>query len=1541
MSLRGIRRPSALAVALLGLALSLGLGLAEAQDDQIISLDLDSSRVKVLVELIDPPAARVYGNALAQNRGLSREQAVAAARQAGLNQLRSVIEPAQARFASALRGVGGNVEEIFRATKTVNGFAIEVDAAALPQLRRIPGVRQIYPLVPEVPTNSTSVPFVGAPAVWDGSAGLPTGVTGTGMRIGIIDTGIDYQHAGFGGTGALADYQANDRTVISDTIGGTPIFPTAKVAGGWDFAGDAYTGSNAAVPDPDPMDCNGHGSHVAGTAAGLGVNADGTTFTGPYGTGAPFAGLRIGPGVAPGAQLYGLRVFGCAGSTVLTIQAIDWAVDPNNDGDLSDHLDVINMSLGSAFGGTTVTSAIASENAALAGVIVVTSSGNSADTFFITGSPGSAGRAIATANTVDSGLAGAILTVNAPAAIAGNYAASDANFTDPTAPAPPDPSGETGNLVLGIDAVAPVNDGCTAFTNAAAITGNIVLVERGTCGFVVKAEQAAAAGAIGMIVMNNVPDDATLVSMTGASTVEINFPSVFVSLADGNTLRSQVGVNVTLGASNAGDTVSLGSSRGPRRASSPIRVKPDIAAPGSSITSVQTGVTCTASGCQRPDASGFVPNSQPLILSGTSMASPHTAGLMALLKQIHPDWTIEELKALAMNGAVHDLSVGGTGVGTRFNPSRVGSGRLDPRVSATNTVVAFNADDAGLVSVSFDNREITGPTTEIKRVRLVNHGDTDQTFSASIDTIIDAPGVSFSLPGGSSVTVPAGGSVVIDVEMSADPSLMDHYKDPTLPPTQTPAGAATVVALGVQARHYLTEESGLLKFSQGGTEKMRVPLYSPARATSVMSAADTIATGGAPTGSTTIALSGSDVCTGTLGVGPVCNTTSLLDERSLVTPFELQVVSPQNPNIPGFLDIQYAGVAFDPGSNRVMFGVSTFGSWSSLSDTTFKISVDFNEDGVYDRVLFNVNPGTLSALFGNTQNQLDIWVTGVLTPPSTVSFSPVAHANLVAPATFDTRVLDNSVVFLTATPAQLGLTAGDTTFRWKVETCSGLNPLCTTAADAANGPFFWNTAAQGLDFNGANLLSDLNGASIPVTWNTANMATNGSLGALLLHHHNAEGQRAEVVLLEGTQGADLSISKTMTPATPAVGDQVTFTLTVTNHGPAAATGIVVSDLLPAGLTYVSDTGGGAYVPGTGLWTVPGTLAVAGTATLSITATVDTTDAVENTAVITSSNPLDPDPSDNSAGVTVLAPRQADLSLSMSASTPTAQPGDSISYTLTLTNNGADTAFSINVNESFPAYPALNPTSFTASRGTYNPATGVWNVPSLGDGASADLVITLTAPDIVGPLTNNGSASSSVSDANTANNSASATIQIVSAGNISAATKTVAGSFTVGGAITYTITLTNSAATAQQDNPGDELVDILPASLTLVSASATSGTATATIATRTVTWNGAIPAGGSVTITIDATINPGTEGQTITNQGTVNYDADGDGTNESSRLTDDPGTATPDDPTALVVAGGGGPAIHEIPTLGEVGFAALVTLLAGAGFFLMRRRRLSA
>jgi uncharacterized repeat protein (TIGR01451 family) len=132
------------------------------------------------------------------------------------------------------------------------------------------------------------------------------------------------------------------------------------------------------------------------------------------------------------------------------------------------------------------------------------------------------------------------------------------------------------------------------------------------------------------------------------------------------------------------------------------------------------------------------------------------------------------------------------------------------------------------------------------------------------------------------------------------------------------------------------------------------------------------------------------------------------------------------------------------------------------------------------------------------------------------------------------------------------------------------------------------------------------------------------------------------------------------------------------------------------------------------------------------------------------------------------------------------------------------------------------------------------------------------------------------------------------------TKTVSGSFTMNGSIAYTIILTNVGNSSQADNAGHELVDALPSSLGLVSADGTSGTVVSDPSGNSVTWDGSIPSGGSVTITINAAVKPTVAlGTTISNQATISYDANVDGTNEATALTDDPSVGGSDDPTDFV------------------------------------------
>lgn len=324
-----------------------------------------------------------------------------AGRKAAQARLHELIET-HARLRPLLEEIEGAavVADLFR---VANAIQIRVPARALPRIGQIHGVARIEPVTPMRRTLAKAVPLVGAPEVWQSASGLD----GAGIRIGVVDSGIDYLHADFGGAGSAAEYTANDRTVIEPGS-----FPTEKVIGGVDLAGDDYDsngllGSPIPMPDPDPLDCGGHGTHVAGIAAGTGVLSSGTSYPGPYNVSLDFGSFTIAPGVAPRASLYALKVFGCANAeTELLAAALERAADPDEDGDLSDRLDVVNASLGIQFSTGTPLEAEAVASLTAAGTLFVSGTGNDGTyrAYFTTAAPASYPEALSVAATLKEGV---------------------------------------------------------------------------------------------------------------------------------------------------------------------------------------------------------------------------------------------------------------------------------------------------------------------------------------------------------------------------------------------------------------------------------------------------------------------------------------------------------------------------------------------------------------------------------------------------------------------------------------------------------------------------------------------------------------------------------------------------------------------------------------------------------------------------------------------------------------------------------------------------------------------------------------------------------------------------------------------------------------------------------------------------------------------------------------------------------------------------------------------------------------------------------
>jgi minor extracellular serine protease Vpr len=194
------------------------------------------------------------------------------------------VSAQQNAFKPTLQSMGARILAAQRVG--ANGFRVLVRPAEISSLRTMPGVRSVGRVEKHKLDLVDSVPWIGAPAVWN------TVGKGKGVKVGIIDTGIDYTHAAFGGPGTPADYTANNPSVVEP--GSFPL-PGNAVRGGIDLAGADYNADDpttSPVPDNDPLDGNGHGTHVAATAAGRGVPGS------------------VGVGVAPEASLYAIKVFG-------------------------------------------------------------------------------------------------------------------------------------------------------------------------------------------------------------------------------------------------------------------------------------------------------------------------------------------------------------------------------------------------------------------------------------------------------------------------------------------------------------------------------------------------------------------------------------------------------------------------------------------------------------------------------------------------------------------------------------------------------------------------------------------------------------------------------------------------------------------------------------------------------------------------------------------------------------------------------------------------------------------------------------------------------------------------------------------------------------------------------------------------------------------------------------------------------------------------------------------------------------------------------
>lgn len=1049
-----------------------------------------SGRYAFLLELDTSSTAaaqRAAGGSTATARGAARTQ----------------LDKVQAAQSAVVAALPSRTSVLYRTHAVLAGVAVRSNVDNLDALRAIKGVKAVHPIAPKSRNNSYAVPLQGAPSVWTGGGGV-AGNTGAGTSIGIVDTGIDYTHANFGGPGTVAAY---DAALAADTTAPDPAYygPGRRVVGGTDLVGDDYNSDPTdpdtydPVPKPDvnPLDCEGHGSHVAGSAGGSGVTGAGATYTGPYGTSTPFSSMRIGPGMAPKADLYAIRVFGCAGSTDVVTEAYDYAVDPNGDGVTTDHLDVVNLSLGSDFGTPYDADALAADAAAKVGVFSAISSGNAGDIYDIGGSPGTAVRALTVAASVDAQSVVDTLNVTI-AGTPAKYAAERSIAFDYTA----------GDLAGPVVAAPASNEtACEAYP-ANTFTGKVVVVKWTEddleCGSVLRSGNLANAGAIGFIFANS--NETFSAGITGSTVI----PGVLVSKSGGDAIKAALAAGKAVQAVSTSasdftqqvpaddDTLTGFTSRGTHDAGA---IKPDVTAVGGTVFSTSVGT-------------GNKGENE----SGTSMAAPMTAGLAALVLTANPTWNVEQVKADIVNTAGADLWTEQDRKGLRYAPNRVGTGRIQAAPAVANKVLAYVKDNPGAVGVSFGPVEVTGPTTLTKTVTVDNRGAAPATYATSYDAITKVPGVSYVVSP-ASVTVPAGGTSTVSVTFTVtDPKALTKTTDATRGTDNATYG------LPVET---LADASGhlLLTPSAGSAPQLRVAVYSAPRPASSLGQAASVAF--APGSSTaTVPLTGTGVDQG--------SGTSLV--RSVLAGLELQATSGTAPTCTVALtdlcvtgendraaDIKHVATGADdaglPADQRLTYFAIAAQAPSSTpaSKAEFDVYVDADGNGSADLVGYNTRlPQGADATDIFVVDWVDL-TTGELVDEELLDGRD---------ASVDLAVFDSDVVMLPI--SQSLLTSYGSRFNRRVSyavqsfgvsTGQLVDTVGTVNPDGSiTGPSFDPVNPGVVVSNSvgvAPLFYERTGDTVTITKNDATLALDKALGVLMVHFHNKAGNKAQVVTFAG------------------------------------------------------------------------------------------------------------------------------------------------------------------------------------------------------------------------------------------------------------------------------------------------------------------------------------------------------------------------------------------------------------------------------------------
>jgi len=632
-------------------------------------------------------------------------------------------------FQNWLRANAPNAKMTSQYDISLNAVAVQLNGTSLETIAGAPIVQQVQYNALYHPNLSESYKIINASGAWGAAGGRS--VAGAGIKIGDIDTGIDETHPFFDPTGfsypaGFPKCDAADSTTHHQDENCKYVSPKVIVA--------KVFFNKAKQQGLDAQAIQDHGTHTAGDAAGV------------TGKTAVVNGVSIDDmsGIAPGAFLGNYNVFP---GGVLNARSEDIlnAVDAA----IADGMDVLNLSLGGGFHGNNDLLAMGLDDAVDAGLVVAVAAGNSGPGAGTIESPGRARKVITVGASTNQHFVGQPFTY--PAGGGTTIGAAVGEF-----PALPTAS---------YDLFDTNSTACTSVDPGA--SGKLAIVNRGTCTFSTKVRNAIAAGAVGVLVINNVAGDPTAMAKDGLGGDDL--PAVMIVLNEGAALRAS-GETTASASSTLEEFITTNkdilagfSSQGPTAVD--LAVKPDLTSVGVNVLS---SITCVGKGVGCPDdGTGWA------FFSGTSMSTPHIVGSAAVLLDLHSTWSPAQVKSALVNRA--DLVIKDTLTDTHdIGPTAQGAGRENLSVAADATTWLDP------VSASFGKVAVGHPTSFT--MTLFNPTGSDQTFSVSttkftpdtfggtVPSIYDAGTLSagdsrISVP--ASVTVPANGSTTMTVTVSS------------------------------------------------------------------------------------------------------------------------------------------------------------------------------------------------------------------------------------------------------------------------------------------------------------------------------------------------------------------------------------------------------------------------------------------------------------------------------------------------------------------------------------------------------------------------------------------------------------------------------------------------------------------------------------------------------------------------------------------------------------------------------------------------------